>query len=185
MQSFRLLDLIDDSGYPTELFVALGEAPSSEYETRLTEIIQAAYAPILAYADPHTDSVEQVEDAFRGCTPRGMRPRMVTLFFGLCKEAGLIDETPARKSQSTPSSKRSANGGRKKEDKSTRKQPIQRATKGHSGHLPSPMIGMLDALPEAWAKTSERDDWLTLFTAALDYSIKVRLPEKVDGAKDS
>ncbi len=60
----------------------------------LAEILKAAYADIFRIVDPATATSVQLTDAFRGYQPQKQRDRMVTLFVGLCKEAGLVEGAP-------------------------------------------------------------------------------------------
>jgi hypothetical protein len=94
MQAFRLLDLLDKAGNPTPAMQDLRKAGGDEYRARLAEIIRGAYAEVLIYRDPAVDSADKIEDAFRSFEPVGMRDRMVRLFLGLCKEAGIIENAP-------------------------------------------------------------------------------------------
>jgi hypothetical protein len=94
LQTFRLLDLLDKAGNPTPAMQDLRKAGGDEYKARLAEIVRGAYAEVLIYRDPAVDSADKIEDAFRSFEPVGMRDRMVRLFLGLCKEAGIIDSKP-------------------------------------------------------------------------------------------
>ena len=58
----------------------------------LADWVRSAYKPIFQYAD--LSDVQKVTDQFRHYEPIGMRGRMVSLFFGLCKKAGLVEKAP-------------------------------------------------------------------------------------------
>jgi hypothetical protein len=104
LQSLKLLDLLDEGGEPTDALLGLKEASTDEFPTRLAEVIRAAYAELFAYGDPTNDPPERIVDLFRRYNPASMRPRMVRLFYGLCKEAGMIGAIPAIPNAPTASS---------------------------------------------------------------------------------
>jgi hypothetical protein len=88
------LGLADGDGYTTDTARRLQTVPSDQYGTVLEEVVRAAYAPIFKVVNPTTASRTQVEDAFRGEKPEAQRPRMVALFLGLCREAGIALKEP-------------------------------------------------------------------------------------------
>lgn len=94
LQALKLLDLIDDEGNPTAAMHTLRDADNKDYPAQLAEVVRAAYAEIFAYRDPATDSAEEIAQNFRFYRPPSMQPRMVRLFYGLCKEADIIGEVP-------------------------------------------------------------------------------------------
>lgn len=96
LQALKLLGLVDESGKPTEEFEKLRKAPTAEVNDVLAGILRQAYAAVFSILDPTAASGEEIEDAFRHFVPSGQRPRMVTLFTGLLREAGLIDDVPAK-----------------------------------------------------------------------------------------
>jgi hypothetical protein len=103
LQAMRLLDLVDESGRPSEAMEALRTASTAEFKNVLSDVIRHAYAPVFEVVDPTVASHESVEDAFRRFTPSGQRDRMVSLFMGLLAEAGLIAEVPRKKGGPRPS----------------------------------------------------------------------------------
>lgn len=89
-RKLQTLDLIDASGQPTSILEAIKLAPEAEYKARLGEWLQGAYADILAHVDPATADDGALHDAFGNYNPAGQRVRMVTLFQGLFRAAGIM-----------------------------------------------------------------------------------------------
>lgn len=109
MQSLRLLDMVDEDGRPLEALSLLRHADDAEYRHRLAEWLRTAYGWVFdAVGDPRASSDQQLMEAFRANRPAGQRSRMVALFVGLCKEAGLIDGAPSRTLAAARASPRSS-----------------------------------------------------------------------------
>lgn len=102
LQALKLLGLVDEGGTPTAEFEALRLAPSDIFQSKLADVVRDAYAPVFGSVDPTTDTVERIEDAFRGFIPAGQRGRMVTLFTGLLANAGLRADTAKKKTGPKP-----------------------------------------------------------------------------------
>lgn len=95
LQTLAGLDLIDSEGRVTPALEAMRLAPEAEYRPRMVEWLNNVYADALSFVDPSTDSESDVRDAFRKYTPTGQQDRMVTLFMGLFRHAGVApDKTP-------------------------------------------------------------------------------------------
>ena len=94
LYTLQVLDLIDDAGNPTDTLKGIQRAPEAEYRACLAEWISTAYADVLSFIDPATATEQDVHDAFRLYNPPGQRARMVTLFLGLARAAGLAPEKP-------------------------------------------------------------------------------------------
>src|SRR5581483_7211472 len=90
LTALRFLDLVDGDGQVTPRFESLRRATSEEYPGLLAEVVKDAYEEVFKFIDPTTATDVQVHDAFRHYHPPAQRTRMVGLFVGLCKEAGLI-----------------------------------------------------------------------------------------------
>jgi Family of unknown function (DUF5343) len=102
LYALHALDLIDDAGNPTDTLKAIQRAPAAEYQACLADWIGAAYADVLNFIDPATASEQDVHDAFRLYNPPGQRARMVTLFLGLARAAGLASEKPSGSGTGAP-----------------------------------------------------------------------------------
>jgi hypothetical protein len=114
LQALRFLGIVAEDGLLLPAAERLRRASSDEYPETLAEIIREAYAPIFKVVDPATDTEVRVADAFRQYDPAAQRSRMVTLFLGLCAEAGIATDRPKRKA--TP--------GRPKRDAARRPTPV-------------------------------------------------------------
>jgi len=171
LQTLQALDLINEGGDPTETLEGLRRAPETEFKPLMAAWLKNVYADVFTFANP-TDDETTIRDAFRAYNPVGQQSRMVALFIGLCRAAGLRpDDTKesrprvhARKTQSEP---------RPVGEK--RSQPYQYAKPSTlTIGLPPALTGLLQSLPDdgKWTK-SQRDKFVETFAAVLDYSITV------------
>jgi hypothetical protein len=97
LQALRFLGLVDEGGNRLQAFDDLRMAKTDEYPDQLALILRVAYLPIFGITDPAVDTEIQISDAFRGFEPASQRVKMVSLFMGLCRAAGI-----AQKSHSVP-----------------------------------------------------------------------------------
>jgi hypothetical protein len=188
LQALKLLDLLTEEGQPTQALIGLREAEMDEYPSRLGEIVMAAYSEIFAYRDPASDPPEKIVDAFRMYTPGSMRPRMVRLFYGLCKESGLVSELPsvenapaprpsrerARKPTEVPPSTGPGEGGSQTPPIQT-PPPLRPKPSDDLSHLHPALLGLLGMVPpanDAWS-TRERYE---IFKAAWDATLQASNP---------
>lgn len=191
LYALQSLDLIDESGNPTDVLEGLRLAPEVEYKARLGEWLTGAYADALQFIDPATATEIEIRDAFRNYRPHGQLDRMVTLFIGLFRAAGIAPEK--------------ASGGPPKKKVITLRMPARAATavkpgnkpkdsgggaftpKQHNfdGALPPALAGLLASLPthgEGWTK-ADRDAFMTTFAVVLDFvfppgAVKVQKAEE-------
>jgi len=175
LAALRYLGLINEEGRRTPPFDRLGQAKSTEYNEVLGEIIMDAYAPIFAIVDPAENTDIEIADAFRGLQPEAQRERMITLFLGLCREAGIVsgrtpEVRPRRRQQAAlerptrPRQERQRQSTPRKDDEPD--QPV-----GPDFRL---LAGLIQRLPKSgkWTQT-ERDRWLQAMTANADLLIDV------------
>ena len=164
------LELIDEEYNPTETLENLRRVPEPELQDHLAAWIKSVYADVLSFVEP-TDNETAIRDAFRGYKPVGQQTRMVSLFLGLCRAAGLRGDEPAPK----PRPHARTRVGQRREPaprKTTRKAaPAQSAPKLN---VPPALEGLLNSLPASgkWSQI-QRDKFLSTFEAVLDYSFEI------------
>jgi hypothetical protein len=87
--ALKFLGLVTEDDKPTDTLRALAAAPDEQYREILAGAVRNAYEVDFARVDPTQDSQKQIIDAFRPYQPRSQTDRMVMLFLGLCREAGM------------------------------------------------------------------------------------------------
>jgi len=90
IQALRFLNLLDEGGYITPTFKMIENAPDGEYPEVFGQVLQDAYKQVFMALNPTTATDQQFENAFRLYQPKAQRSRMIMLFKGLCREAGII-----------------------------------------------------------------------------------------------
>jgi hypothetical protein len=176
LQALQVLDLIDGEGQPTQTFEGIRKAPQGEYQQRLIEWLNAAYADALNFVDPAAADETAVRDAFRNYQPIGQQARMVSLFMGLYAAAGIGAGT-GEKASATPRPQRPQRAVPPRPARPVASQqsrtPNQRRTFNETPNLPEPISGMLARLPaNGWAQ-GERDKFIAAFTAVLDFCVPI------------
>jgi hypothetical protein len=193
LQALRTLDLLTADGRPSEVFEGIRLAPSAEYQTRLAEWLNAAYADALAFIDPATDDEVAIRDAFRKYIPTGQQGRMVTLFMGLFTAAGVM---PERERKPPPRAANATPRGLRPSPKSKGGVRINFGGGGGAGGgtgaiqapivgLPPALSGLLQSLPpngRGWTQ-EQRDKFYDTFGAVLDFCIPIGEPEPEPAAQ--
>lgn len=178
-RALEFLSLIDGAAKRTPLFDRLGKATTDEYTTVLAEVVRAAYAPIFAIVNPQEDTDIAVTDAFRPYQPTAQRPRMVSFFLGMCREAGIVS------------------GGSAERRPRARREPAPRATVSRqtrapavegdpqpllNDHAPLPpdapdyrlVAAVVQQLPRVGKWTQQRrNKWIEAMTATVDLLVEV------------
>jgi hypothetical protein len=181
LSALKFLNLLDTDGKHTERFDALKRATSEDYPSVLLSVLQDTYGDVFVIVDPQNHSRSQVEDAFRQFEPAAQRERMVALFVGLCKEAGLTvsGSSAAQKERKSEGERRPRNHTSKPERKNSdpKTVPVQIALeqpKTETRVNYELIAALLRQLPSGGAWTStQRDKWLKAMTANVDVLIEV------------
>lgn len=104
--ALQFLGLIEAEGRPTDKLVAMASAPEEEFKELLAGTVREAYADVFTRGvDPAEDTQVQIMESFRRYQPKSQTDRMVMLFLGLCREAGIpVRDVPRdRKMATAPS----------------------------------------------------------------------------------
>jgi hypothetical protein len=172
LQALQTLDLINETGEPTQTFEGLRLAPETEFKKRLDDWLRSAYADVFAFVDPTKDGEARIRDAFRSYHPIGQQSRMVVLFQGLCGAAGLLPEKAAQPGSNSTAPKRLVIKPQfviKPKPKPS-VNPKATVLNGSPG-LPAPLAGLLASLPSPgshWTQTN-RDKFMATFGTVLDF----------------
>lgn len=95
IRALAFLGFIDNDGNTAPRLDEYIKANDEEARRVLRQALEDAYHLIFRAVDPEVATRQQVFNAFRMMTPRGQWDRMVTLFLGLCREAGFdVKEAP-------------------------------------------------------------------------------------------
>jgi hypothetical protein len=109
MEALRFLRLIEESGRPSDLMKSYARAPDDEIRGLLASIVSDAYADDFTRVNPAEDAQPRIIAAFRRYQPRSQTQRMVMLFLGLCRAAGMqvLDAPRERQMQAQQTRSRS------------------------------------------------------------------------------
>ena len=187
LQTLKFLALVGEDGNVTDEFQRLRRANTDEYPETFAEILRSAYHPIFNIVEPVQDDATAIEDAFRGFEPSAQRQRMVTLFLGLCFEAGLVTEDKAPRMQSQPRQQKSS--PKPSRQKSQRPKtppdppPVEERNSSESDSTVAeyPVVqAVVQQLPKNAKWTQKRRNlWVQAMTSAVDLAIEVGEEETV------
>jgi hypothetical protein len=172
LQSLVTLELIDENQMPTETLQNLRRVAEPEFQNALAAWISTVYADVLSFVDP-TDNETAIRDAFRSYNPAGQHQRMVSLFLGLCRAAGMRqDEQP--RSAARPRARGDSAAPRRIPQHTQKRIPAPEATPAPRANMPPALAGLMSSLPNSGTWTEpERDKFIKTFTAVLDFCFTV------------
>ena len=181
LAALRFLGLVTDEGRRTEAFNRLGRATSTEYPDVLAEIVQEAYRPVLTVVDPAEDSEIAVNDAFRHYQPQAQRDKMITLFMGLSREAGIVAGGPPERR----SRRRSRAEPPQRTVRQTAEMPVESLQGVSSAIGEGPDFRLLSALMQQLPKSGKwskerRDKWIQAMSAGVDLLVEIEEDKGTD-----
>jgi hypothetical protein len=176
LAALRFLGLVDEDGRRTTAFDRLGRAKSDEYNEVLAEIVHDAYKGVFSIVDPSQHSDIEIADAFRGLEPQAQRDRMITLFMGLCREAGIVagGRAPEARPRRHPRRQERHDRGQRQARQRKEPSPVEDEQDRPAGLDLRLLSGLIQQLPKdgKWT-TSQRDRWLQAMAANVDLLVEV------------
>lgn len=180
LAALRFLGLIREDGHLSEDFERVRRASTQQYPEVLGEIVRAAYEPVFTVVDPAEDDETAIHDAFRHYQPQAQRERMVVLFVGLCREAGIIPGGPITRATRARRGTADRTAPRP-EPQVVRPEPVE-----VSSEVPAPTVhtepgvdyrlisALMQQLPKdgKWTR-DKRDKWVGAMTAGVDLLTEV------------
>jgi hypothetical protein len=184
-KALEFLGLVDgDGALKTATFERLSRVTTEEYPRAMAEVVQNAYAPVLAVIDPQEANDIAIHDAFRGYNPAAQRPRMVGLFLALCRESGLVEGGPVEGQRAHVRPR--ATGGRTVAPPRQRPPAAQaprreqaaldtEGSQGEAGAADYRLLGeLIRQLPrEGHWSSQRRDRWIQAVTATVDLLVSL------------
>jgi hypothetical protein len=191
MAALVTLELITEDGQPTETLEQLRRAPEADFKVRLGAWLTGVYNDVFSFVNPDADE-QSIRDAFRSYNPVGQQTRMVSLFIGLCRAAGLRkdEQSAAPRTTPRPVTRKPAVGNMQGKARMTLKSSgtMHNATPGTTKHaqipgLPAPLVALLSKLPAEGAMwtQAERNKFEQAFKAMLDFSYEIGEQQGADG----
>jgi len=134
MQALQFLNLIHEDGDPTDTMIALAGSTDAQYRELLGKVVREAYRSEFSVIDPSQDPQPRIIDAFRPYQPRSQTSRMVMLFQGLCREAGMpVFDAPRERRMREPQPRRPKTSG----ERHSIVVPTRRSTTQDNRHINS------------------------------------------------
>lgn len=171
-QALRFLDMVGEDDRPTDRLRSLARSSDEEFQDHLAAAVREAYRNDFERIDPAQDTQAQIVSAFRRYQPRSQTSRMVMLFLGLCRTAGIpVLDAPRERSMRGASTTKSL----RKEKPKPKPKPTDPGAPATS-QFPLELTGLLNSLPDrsaGWTK-DRRDKFLEAFGVVLDFVIPVK-----------
>ena len=164
--ALRFLSLIDRD-MPTAALRSIAISTDEEYKQILEGLVRDAYSEVFEVHDPAQDNQAAFVNFFRRYAPASQRPRMVTFFLGMCREAGIAILEPPRKRVSSASI-----GGPRASKPAARKSSSRKAPAlGGSLEIAPALQGLVESLPKQGSVLSKarRDQWIEMARATLAF----------------
>lgn len=162
-EALSFLNFVNPDGTPTDLLKAIAAASEAEYRSLLEGAIREAYAEDFVNIDPTQDDQATIVDAFRRYEPRSQTERMVMLFLGLCREAGMsVKDAPRERKMTAKRPARAASASGRTTS------PARRAkteTTQANGPAPASTPGLLFGVTEADIAALPDDDFDAVWDA--------------------
>jgi len=171
--ALQYLGLVNDDNRPTDTWKAIATSTANDYPKVLEGILRNAYPSIFElHANPAGAADTEIFDAFIKSEPLNQRSRMVTLFRGLCQEAGLMSGDPKTKK---PVIKQTSAKSNDKPKTDTQKSNPPATTINPSLKWYNDLATLMGRLPNPdnakWTK-DERERWLAALQSMLDLLIE-------------
>lgn len=181
VRALQFLGLIEEDGVTTQPFRSMPAATDDEYKQILSGLIRNAYRDIFQIIDPADAPPDRLLNAFRPYSPAGQRERMVVLFTELCHEAGMrVAGSEGEPRVTAPRiAIRRRPEAKKQHAAPASPTPPQGQETGRIHPTLSALFGDLPSNGRGWT-ASQRDRWLDIFRAMLDYLYPVVTDEPGD-----
>lgn len=179
--TLQFLGLIDEDNNTTSTWKAIATSTTNDYPKVLEGVLRNAYSFIFEiHPNPAEATDVDIANAFAKSEPLNQRTRMVSLFRGLCQEAGLIAGDPLTRDRKTNTkqsgSKNTKNNSSEDFNPKIQKTFIAPPVVDSSLRWYNDLQTLMGRLPNPdnprWTKT-ERDRWLTALQSMLDLLIKI------------
>jgi len=167
-EALRFIGAIGEDGRPTDDLRALQSASDDEYKEVLGNMIRRAYQEDFDRVNPAEDTQAAIVGAFRRYQPRSQTARMVMLFLGLCREAGIpVLEAPRERQMRQAATRRTPRAvqGSAQMVGVGRLTARRTVVRKDSSPAPTPQDGLLFGLTEEDVAVLEEDDFQEVWTA--------------------
>lgn len=180
--ALEYLGLTNEDNRTTDTWKAIATSTTNDYPKVLEGILRNAYPSIFEIHPNPADATDvEIGNAFAKSEPLNQRGRMVSLFRGLCQEAGLIKGEPLTRerkptTKQTTQKATSKNGDEKTTEPEKHKnwaeafEPINHSLKWYND-LATLMARLPDPANPKWT-LQEKERWLAALQAMLDLLIE-------------